>query len=82
MVTVIKRYEDADVMAFDYFIEAHHDVYEDTGHIVMKSSGGMETWRAVNDGDETYLKTALTALFERRDENGGVYPEQVGAATA
>lgn len=75
MLTVIKQYEDRDVIAYDYYIENRQNVYADVGHIVIKSMGGLATWRAVNDANDYYLKLAIKALLIKRNQNGGVYPE-------
>lgn len=75
MLTVIKQYEDRDVIAYDYYIENQQNVYADVGHIVIKSMGGLATWRAVNDANDYYLKLAIKALLIKRNQNGGVYPE-------
>lgn len=75
MLTVIKQYEDRDVIIYDYYIENRQNVYADVGHIIIKSMGGLATWRAVNDPKEDYLKQALKGLFMKRNQNGGVYPE-------
>ena len=77
MLTVIKQYEDRDVIAYDYCIENRQNVYADVGHIIIKSMGGLATWRAVNDSNEHYLKQALKALLIKRNQNGGVYPEKM-----
>ena len=77
MLTVIKQHEDENVIVYDYQIEGRQDVYEDTGHIVIESMGGSATWRAVNDDTEQYLKQAITALIMKRNENGGVYPDNL-----
>lgn len=75
MLTVIKQYEDRDVIAYDYCIEDRQNVYADVGHIVIKSMGGLATWRAVNDANDYYLKQAIKGLLIKRNQNGGVYPE-------
>lgn len=77
MLTVIKQYEDRDVIIYDYYIENRQNVYADMGHITVKSMGGFATWRAINDKNEKYLKQALTALVMKRNQNGGVYPDMI-----
>ncbi|MBU7568673.1 hypothetical protein KGP39_07960 [Weissella hellenica] len=82
MLTVIKQYEDRDVIIYDYYIENRQNVYADVGHIIIKSMGGLATWRAVNDPREDYLKQGLKALFMKRNQSGGVYPAALKVVVA
>ena len=77
MVTVMQKHTDADAMVYDYYVEGRRKKYSDTGHIVLLAMGGMSTWRAINDVQETYLKQAIQALVTKRDQNGGVYPQKI-----